>query len=139
MSTKKSDWGEEVMPGVYMMRREGAPNPFAHPALQAMESFDLKQIYDKVDECEDLIQKLLASNVEMLKYFLPKEDQGEEEDEESDEEQNEEEEEEEDLVSNHVDPNNSNPSSADVNSMEALLAMAEAEAEKYLDDEGHRI
>lgn len=140
-NNNKTDWGEEVMPGVYMMRREGAPNPFAHPALQAMESFDLKQIYDKVDECEDLIQKLLSSNAELLKFFLPKEEQNED----SEEDEENEEEEEEQQEEQHVDPNNNNQQqqnngAGDVNSMEALLAMAEAEAEKYLngdDDDGN--
>lgn len=148
----KSDWGDEVVPGVFIIKRGG--NPFNHPALAApMEGFDLKKIYDKIDECEDLIQKLMKSNRELVDFFLPKN----QDDDEAEDEQNEDDDNNENnhdwgsdaalggggISSNHVDPTQNSSTSnnaSEITSMDAMLALAAAEAERCLaqDEQDHR-
>jgi hypothetical protein len=122
---KKTEWGEEVLPGVYLMR---GSNQAAAPLVAApapVNEMDLKVVYEKIDAAEFLRQRLISSNEELIAYFSAENEGGEESDDEDeyedaaadddDEKQNEEE---------HFDPNSDGSGGGGgINDMNSLLAM----------------
>ena len=68
-----ADWGEEVMGGVFMMRRsqiehQAQLSRMAEAAGVAVE-YNFEKIYSEIQETQDLVRRLEASNRQMKEYL----------------------------------------------------------------------
>jgi hypothetical protein len=66
-----TDWGEEVLPGVFMLKRSTSAAERLAGALPADPARTIADVYAEAEELEELIQKLQKSNAELRAFFAP--------------------------------------------------------------------
>lgn len=80
MTQANEEWGDMVIPGVYMIQRAPTTSSLS-TVIQTDGSINLELLHLEIDELEKHIELLRKSNIEIAAYLREKRENGEEDEE----------------------------------------------------------